>query len=410
MGPTREGRLVKGHGWTRPADLVAVLRRRWDSGCYLKAHARGEDWKPIALPVKGPNSDDLLHRFEDVRKWAAEFEADADESLHIRYRTVGGRHVGTNRIPARVEVADFASLCSLLGTAAEVQVLDRLLAITRTAMPTVATWAADHPLVVLENREAWPRLLATADWIARTDTRRTYVRQIDVEGVDTKFVERHEKVLTGVLLGVMPPESVDSSAVEFSRRFGFLSKPLYTRLRILDPAVSPFPTGVTEVALRTEELAGLPVPATTVFVIENEVTYLALPPVPRSVAIFGSGFASSGLAGVRWLTGCDVLYWGDIDTYGFEILSRLRGHLPHVRSILMDRQTLLSHRDHWSNESSPTRRPLPHLTETEQSLYQDLINDVYGIGVRLEQERVRFSVARDSLVQRTTPTSTTLLP
>lgn len=392
---------MKGHGWTRPADLVAILRRRWDSGRYLKAHAHGDDWQPIVLPIKGPNSDDLLHRFEDVRKWAAGFEADADESLQIRYRTVGGRHVGANRIPARVEVADFESLCSLLGTAAEVQVLDRLLETTRTALPAVEAWAADHPLVVLENREVWPRLLAATDWIARTDTRRTYVRQIDVEGVDTKFVERHQKVLSELLLGVLPAESVDASAVEFSRRFGFLSKPQYTRLRILDPAVSPFPTGVTEVSLRTEELAGLPVPAATVFVIENEVTYLALPPVPHSVAVFGSGFASAGLASVPWLATCEVLYWGDIDTYGFEILSRLRGRLPHIKSILMDRRTLLSHRDHWSDESSPTRRPLPHLTEAEQSLYQDLISDVHGMGVRLEQERVRFSWVHDALLQWT---------
>lgn len=394
---------MKGGAWTRPADLVAVLRRRWDSGRYLKAHARGEEWEPVVLPVKGPNSDDLLHRFEDVRKWAADFEANAHESLQIRYRNVGGRHVGANRIPARVEVADFGSLCSLLGTTAEVQDLDRLLAMTRAVMPAVADWVADHPLVVLENREVWPRLLATADWIARTDTRRTYVRQVDVEGVDTKFVERHQRVLSELLLGVLPAESVDASAVEFSRRFGFLSKPLYTRLRILDPAVSPFPTGVTEVSLRTEELAGVPVVATTVFVIENEVTYLALPPAPRSIAVFGSGFASAGLAGVPWLAGCEILYWGDIDTYGFEILSRLRGRLPHVKSILMDRRTLLSHRDHWSNEGSPTRRPLPYLTEDEQSLYEDLINDVYGMGVRLEQERVRFSWVRDALVQWTGP-------
>lgn len=77
-------------------------------------------------------------------------------------------------------------------------------------------------------------------------------------------------------------------------------------------------------------------------------------------------------------------------------MGRLRGHLPHIKSILMDRRTLLSHRDHWSNESSPTRRALPHLTDAEQSLYQDLIHDVYGMGVRLEQERVRFSWVHDA--------------
>jgi hypothetical protein len=128
--------------------------------------------------------------------------------------------------------------------------------------------------------------------------------------------------------------------------------------------------------------------------------------------VFGSGFASSGLAGLPWLRDSEIAYWGDVDTYGFDILSRLRSHLPQVRSILMDRETLLFHRDHWSTESRPTRRPLAHLTGPEQSLYQDLISDVYGIGVRLEQERVRFSRVHDALMPWTgeRPVSSTRAP
>ncbi len=282
---------MTGPGWTKATDLVAVLRRRWGSGRYLRAYARGEGWEPVVLPVKGPNADELLHRFEEVRKWVAAFQAGADRSLQIEYRTVGGRHVGANRIPARVRVPDFASLCSVLGTAGEVRVLDQLMARTKSEMPLLAAWSADHPLVLLEHRDVWSRVLATTQWIAGRDTQRTYVRQIDVEGVDTKFVERHQKLLSEVLPLVLSPERVELSEVEFARRFRFLNKPLYTRFRILDPSLSPFPPGVSEVSLRTEELADLDIGAATVFVVENEVTYLAIPPVPRGVAVFGSGFA-----------------------------------------------------------------------------------------------------------------------
>jgi hypothetical protein len=403
---------VTGPGWTKAADLVAVLRRRWESGRYLQAYARGDVWEPVVLPVKGPNGDELLHRFEEVRKWAAAFEADADRSFEIEHRTVGGRHVGVNRIPARTRVPDFASLASILGATREVQVLDQLIAQTRSEMPSLAAWAADHPLRVLEHRDVWSRVLATVEWISGRDTYRTYLRQIDVEGVDTKFVQRHQKLLSELLPVVLSPERVDLSQVEFARRFRFLNKPLYTRLRILDPALSPFPPGITEVSLRTDELAGIDIPATTVFVVENEVTYLALPPIPGAVAVFGSGFASAGLAGVPWLQDREIVYWGDIDTYGFDILSRLRSHVPQARSILMDRETLLFHRDHWSTESSPTRRSLAHLTEAEHSLFQDLISDVYGIGVRLEQERVRFSRVHKALMPWSgeTPVSSSRVP
>lgn len=65
--------------------------------------------------------------------------------------------------------------------------------------------------------------------------------------------------------------------------------------------------------------------------------------------------------------------------------------LPHTRSFLMDRASLLSHVDHWGRETSPNRARLPGLTTEEAALHRDLVEDSLGPSVRLEQERVRFS-------------------
>jgi hypothetical protein len=400
LGRGRNPRVVAQRRWTAVADLVAVLRRRWETGVYLRAHARGEAWEPVVLPVKGPTADELLHRFEEVRKWVAEFESDSMGRLDLEYRTVGGRNFGANRIPARARLSSFEQLCSLLGTNVEVGALDQLLTLARRRGPELAAWAANHPLLVLEYRQAWEQVLATVDWIAVHGTKRMYVRQIDVEGVDTKFVERYQKLFSYLLPLVLPGDrmEVPSPGLEFARQFGFLARPLYTRFRILDSELSIFPPGITELTIRTDELAAHGIAAATVFIVENEVTYLAFPPVPRAIVVFGSGFAATGLASLTWLRSVEIVYWGDIDTYGFDILSRLRAYLPQVRSVLMDRDTLLRHRAHWTAEEKPTRRPLAHLTEQEQSLYDDLIADIYGAGVRLEQERVRFSKLRDALL------------
>ncbi len=45
---------------------------------------------------------------------------------------------------------------------------------------------------------------------------------------------------------------------------------------------------------------------------------------------------------------------GDLDTHGFHILDQLRSHHPHARSIVMDQETLLAHRDFWVREDSPS--------------------------------------------------------
>ena len=386
--------------WTEPADILATLRRRWGTGKYLRAYARGERWEPVSIPIKGPTSNELLDRFDDVRRWAGGFSQDAlGVGLAIEHRTVRGRSLGVSRVPARAVVQTFEELCCVLGTVDDIQTVDELLAMTGQRFPTLLPWMADHPMTVLEHRDVWTEVLATIEWVVSNDPRGTYVRHLDVEGVDTKFVERHRRLLSDLLTITLPADRVDSSAGagDFARRFGFLAKPAYTRFRILDPSVSSFPPGVTELTLRTDELARADLSASIVFIVENETSYLAFPAVPRSIVIFGSGFASGGLGGLPWLAQKEVVYWGDIDTHGFDILSRLRTHLPEVNSILMDRATLLAHRPHWTTEPNPTARQLEHLAPAEQSVYEDLIEDRFGMAVRLEQERVFFSSLRRAL-------------
>lgn len=84
----------------------------------------------------------------------------------------------------------------------------------------------------------------------------------------------------------------------------------------------------------------------------------------------------------------DVTYSGDLDTPGFAILNLLRGLVRQTASLLMDRETLLRHRERWGTESSPTRARLANLTDAEQVLYKELVEDVYAPSLRLEQERL----------------------
>jgi len=209
-----------------------------------------------------------------------------------------------------------------------------------------------------------------------------------VPGVDTKFIERHRAILSELVDLVSEP--VDGEARDFAMRYGFRDKPARVRVRVLDAECSRLPVGVTDIELRTDELASHLFDVDRAFLVENEVTCLAFPLVPRSLLIFGGGYAVSRAASMRWLRDLPVYYWGDIDTHGFRILDRLRSRLPEVRSMLMDRTTFLAHDAHWDREPSPVNVHLEHLTPDEAALYRDLVEDVYGPAVRLEQERVSY--------------------
>ncbi|MFA5685072.1 MAG: Wadjet anti-phage system protein JetD domain-containing protein, partial [Lysobacteraceae bacterium] len=229
-----------------------------------------------------------------------------------------------------------------------------------------------------------------------------YLRQVDVPGVDSKFIEAHRGVLGEWLDLVLPPEAVDASAGgvgQFARRYGFLDKPLRIRFRLLDPSLPSLPgcVGLPDVSLDIDSFATLALPLERVFITENETNFLAFPDTARAIVIFGAGYGSEALARADWLHRCALHYWGDIDTHGFVILDRLRGHFPHAVSLLMDRSTLFAHQAHWGEESRPASQPLTRLDAEESALYDDLRLDRIRPRLRLEQERIGYGWLKDGL-------------
>ena len=351
--------------------------------------------------MKAPTATEALNNLDAAIAWAERFRRDTHTSggrprFGVEHRSIKGKGLGVNEVPARIRVETFNQLCSVLSTTDEVAAFDAIVEHTKAVMPALTDWVIRKPLVALEHGALWGDLLATVTWILEHDTAELYLRHLDVPGVDTKFVERNQQLLGQLLTVVLPPERIDRDAPTFARRYGFRSKPIYTRFRPLR-SILAFPRQVSELQLRTEEFATIDIPSRTVFVVENEISYLAFPAVPDAIVIFGEGFGLTTLEALRGCTTRRSSTGGDIDTHGLAILNRLRSRFPAVKSLLMDRETLLAHRGQLVTEPSPTAEQQPHLREAEQSLYRDLIEDRFGHAVRLEQERVRFSLVQRGL-------------
>jgi hypothetical protein len=376
--------------WTRPGDVRAAVRKKWDSGALLARFAAGQDWDPIGLPLRGPSARQLGAHLAEVQRWVAEWAQAARGPLRVEYKRVGGRHFGTNSIPCRAWLDGYDQAWALLKAAPDVHRLTELIEAARGTR--LVPWLASHPMRALRLADAWDKLLATVRWIEERQLPGMYLRQLDAPGVDTKFIERHRGVLTELLDIQLDPSRVDPAAPDFARRYGFLGKPGYVRFR-MDGGFR----GFSELSVRADELPVPPGAVARVYVVENEITYLAFPVPAGAMVIFGAGYAVSVLEPLGWLAGLDVVYWGDIDTHGFAILNRLRHRLPHARSMLMDRATLLAHRDHWITEPSPTAAALDHLDLAESGLYADLVSNAYSPSIRLEQERISFSAVGEAI-------------
>lgn len=378
--------------WSQPADLRGQVQKLWDRGAILASLVTGEALFPRRLVLKSPSSGELAERFDEVRAWIAALRSQAH--VRIEMRELRHRILGSNSVPAEAWLDTLEDALALIGKARESNRFRQLLDLTRERQPECLPWLAEHPLKALEMADVWPRILNVVGWVRGHPRPNLYLRQIDLPEVHSKFIESHRPVLANLLDLALPPEFIDfeaSGTGQFCRRYGFKDKPLRVRMRVLDPRISPLPgQSDMDLSLDQDNFARLKIQPRRVFITENEINFLAFPPLAGSLVIFGAGYGFAALAEAGWLTACPVHYWGDIDTHGFAILDQLRETLPHARSLLMDRATLMQHQGLWGNEGQPMKRDLTRLTGEERSLYEDLCTDRLGPKLRLEQERIGF--------------------
>jgi hypothetical protein len=392
--------------WTGPDEIVAQVQRLWNQGRLLacaiplcKAGGAACDNTlqfPLALKLRRPSPRELGERFEGVRAWIEALETGSRSrrgmGYEILWEETRNRQLGRNKTPVGVRVPTRADALAMIGKAAEAARFDAAVQATLVRFPSLRDWLARKPLTLLDHADDWERILDCLGWFRSHLRSGVYARQIDVAGVHTKFVETRKGLLAELLDIVLPAEAIEPSvagARDFEVRFGLRGKPSLVRFRILDARHAI--AGLTDLSVPVEHFARLPLRLARVFVVENEITGLAFPPMPNSMVVLGMGHAVGLIAAAGWLADLDVHYWGDLDTHGFAMLERLRASLPRARSLLMDRTTLLAHRPLWTTEEAPHIATLDRLTPEEAKLYADLRYDRLGRSVRLEQERISFA-------------------
>lgn len=382
--------------WTSPTDVTNWLERLLSGGTLLAAHLEGQALFPLQVSLRRPEGRLLAERFEEAQQWVRQLQQGSRPvqgfGYEIEWEEVQHRQLGRNRLPARIVVPSEQDALALLGKAEAFRRCRERADETLRRFPALRAWVVRHGATLLAEEDIWERVLAVLSWFQAHPRPGLYLRQLSIPGVDTKFIERHKRLLSELLDVVLPPGALDpsaSGAAGFEQRYGLRSRPPMVRFRLLDPAL--YLSGLSDLAVPAAHFAALQLSAERVFITENEINGLSFPPVLRALVVFGLGYGLERLSEATWLRSARVYYWGDIDTHGFTMLHRLRAFLPEAQSLLMDRTTLMAHRALWGTEPEPAQAPLERLNTDERELYDDLRHDRLGPRVRLEQESVSFA-------------------
>ncbi len=381
--------------WSNHSDIVQRIKCLWDNGRLLAERLHEDSDNPLfplRIPLKTPTANELDCQFDYARQWIARLQEQSKKHGYgLEWHSRRHRVHGENRLPVAVLFETPDSALRLIGKIYEAQCFDQLCNSIISQFPVLQDWLVRKPLTVLKYQSDWPRLLAVINWLCEHPRPGIYLRQIDVPGVHTKFIETHRGLLIALLDQVLPESAIDKTATGvrcFETRYGFRNKPQLVRFRMLDSHY--FIQGLSDLSIPLQDFVRLNPHISTVIITENDINGLALPPIKDTLVIFGLGYGLDVLKQVGWLTEKRLLYWGDIDTHGFVMLDQLRQIFDNVRSLLMDKETLLEHQSLWGSEPQPVKRELSFLRSSEQGVYQSLLHNHYQDALRLEQERIGF--------------------
>ena len=379
-----------------PDEAIAQLARRFGNQhrTWLTHREQG-NW-PLTLPLGVPLERDMVEDAAGIRAWVTAWTDWRGAGTVVWVHKKWGRF-GEQRLPESLGFSSPGEAARAVGQEARweraVCRYGRLCARWPVWADT-GVLAREFDVLADYSGEDFSRLTALFEWLDRNPSSNLYLRQLPIEGLDTKWVEARKRLVNDLLRPLRP----GLSEADFHDLCGLRRSPHRLRIRILCPTLRRDLRGLGDIEAPIADLAALPLVAKVAVIVENLETGLALPDMPGAIALMKLGHGVGVIEDLPWLRPAAGVYWGDIDTHGFAILSRARRVLPGLKSVLMDQPTLLRHRDLWGYEPSQFSGPdLDRLTADELAVYAGLLAQTWGPNVRLEQERIAWPEALDAL-------------
>ncbi len=306
----------------------------------------------------------------------------------LDFQKVKTKYLGVQDLPISIYFDNEKEFLKFLDKENEVNSFKSNVETILREFPELKDWIIRNLRKVIDYANEWKNILQVCHYFKQNPKPNLYVRELPVK-VHTKFIERNKSIIRE-LLDVLIHEHVNTEEREFEKRFYLKYAEPQIRFKVLDKTISDrFLTGIDDIAIPVSQFEKLELPIRKVLVVENKTTLyttLTLPKMDDTIAIFGSGFSVFNLKNVRWFNNLDLLYWGDIDVQGFEILSQFRTYFSKTRSILMDKQTF--DRFFEGDNGTPSKISTKlNLTDEEQQLYDILKTKNW----RLEQEKIPFN-------------------
>lgn len=374
----------------QPDDIKKKASRWYLS--ILSSSVQGTPDFPRDVPFGKIESKGILNNFielkEEIEKLKNESKEKKGYGYSVELTRKNTRSAGKQDLPTRIYFEDIDNYLKFLRKEKEYNHFVMVTRQTEKELPQLIPWIESNSKKVLDNLDRWDDILKVCKYFLENPKPNIFIREIPLN-ISTKFIEENKAIIK-YLLDILIEEYVNKNETNFNKRFNLKYDEPLIRLRILDSKMSQkFFSGVDDLSLPQSQFNQLDIPCKRIFVLENKtnvLNFLTLPSMENSIAIFGKGFGVGALKEAEWLSSKQIIYWGDIDTHGFQILSQIRGYFPHTQSCMMDLETFREFEELVVTGTYSDVTELEYLTHEEQLLFKHLSS--LEKNNRLEQEKI----------------------
>lgn len=373
-----------------PAQLAQQLTRQWRQNALRERRLLPPNEWPlrfsIGLPEPGLLAQNTPLLAQHLQRWRA-VSVGVVEWKTRRFRDASE----PLELPRQWRIDSPAQWVAATGEPGVQQEYARLTRLISDAEPQFHRWLVRQHTALLEKSEDEIRqALRLALLLSPGCARGMPLRAVALAGVDSKFFERHRRLLVQ-LLDLRFDNQASALGLEM-----FLNasdeRDHWLLVAPLAPGLLPF----VRLRVRASELLNVALPGSHILIVENERCLHQLPLLPDSIAILGSGLDLEWLR-AAWLSTKRIAYWGDMDTWGLKMLARARGFQPALQALLMRREIFESLRSAAVAEPAPCAEQVPpELSAGERDFFRYLSGLERG---RLEQEFLPRELVTDELLR-----------
>ncbi len=367
---------------------------------FLVASITGETFFPKDIRFGRIRSSQTLEYFSKINQEIQNLRKKSREQSGygylIEFIKRKDQKIGEQLFPNRIYFENESDFLKFIKKEKEYQEFKRDAYQIINAIPELYEWVLLNPLKIIEHPGKWTDLIKVCKFFMTNPRPYLYIRELPLE-LHTKFIEENTAIVRH-LLDFLIYEYINKEEVEFEKRFNLkYSEPLI-RIRILDGEIAKkYFSGLTDLSIPQTDFNMLNIKCKKIFILENKTNFsnifnfLTLPLLKDSIAIFGKGFQLNLLKEAKWMNDKQIVYWGDIDTHGFQILSQLRSYFPNTRSLMMDFETFNELKCFTVTGTETNINQLTNLTAEEYQIFEYLLN--LKEKNRLEQEKINHSFA-----------------